>query len=200
MNVDTLLYVSIKWAQFALRFQVPSLAIFSNVRSKCSLQTVRPSVFKHNYLFQHKLFQFIAVRQSVPQTRNFLLFKRTTTTSCNCSLIPNVPTPNPSVIVTHIPRTGHAEVWLSRIMLQTFLADGIPVKQQRCSIPHIQNLVQMEHLTGSRVLQWRTNTSVEYSFSSSHDLSTGQGEEDSVQLLDNIQKGKFDWRRVSVTI
>jgi len=58
----------------------------------------------------------------------------------------------------------------------------------------------MEHLTGSRVLLWRTNPSVEYSFSSSHDLSTGQSEEDSVQLLHSIQKGKFDWRRVRVTV
>ena len=58
----------------------------------------------------------------------------------------------------------------------------------------------MEHLTGSRVLFWRTNLSVEYSFSSSHDLSTGHSEADSVQLLHSIQKEKLDWRRVRVTV
>ena len=85
-------------------------------------------------------------------------------------------------------------------MLQNFLADGIPAKQRYCGILHIHNLVQMEQFTGSRVLQRQTNPSVEYSFSSGHDLSTDQNEEDSVQLLDSVQKGKLDWRRVSITI
>jgi hypothetical protein len=39
-----------------------------------------------------------------------------------------------------------------RIMLQNFLADSIPSKQQCCRILRIQNLVQMGQLTGSRDL------------------------------------------------
>jgi hypothetical protein len=37
-------------------------------------------------------------------------------------------------------------------MLQNFLAGGISAKQQCCGVLHTQYLVEMEQLTGSRVL------------------------------------------------